>query len=193
MKIPRRAILFPLALVSLLGLAIWNRAFLITWLIEPIARIFWLIYRTFLSVDQETYWILLILAAITLAILVIPIHTESSLRSAYQYSVHENDRVAHWDTLMKSAIKSESDHAVLQRNLETLQRSINGQSKGNDEENILLPPFKNGVHHRIRAVWSSLPLSRIGLRKGGPRATELEKSVDTILQSMETQLEIHHD
>ena len=193
MKIPRRVILFSLALVLLLSFAIWNRALFITCFIEPIARILWLIYRTLLSVDQEIYWALLILSALPLTLRMFPDHTESSILSAYQYSIQENDRVAYWETLLKSAIKSERDQLVLQRNLETLQRSISAQSIENDEEGFLIPPFKIGFQQRIQTVWKSLPLSKIGQRKGVHKATELEKCVDGILQSMETQLEIHHD
>ena len=192
-KIPLRAILFSLVVVLLLGLAIWNRTFFVVYFIEPIARVVWLIYRTFLSIDQETYWILLILVAVSLAILTIPNQKESSVRSAYRYSTQENDRVVYWETLLKSAIKSGNDQLVLQRNLETLQRSISGQSIGNDEEDVLLPPFKNGFQQRIQTVWNSLPFSKIGRRKEGHQATELEKSVGDILEFMETQLEIHHD
>jgi hypothetical protein len=193
MKIPGRAILLSLALLLLAGLAFWNRAFFITFFIEPIARILWLIYKTLLSVDQEIYWALLILFTLLLAIGMFSDHRKSNIRSAYQYSVQENDRVVCWETLLKSAERSESDRLVLQRNLETLQRSISAQSIRNDERGILMPPPKIGFQQRIQAAWKSFPLSKIGQRKRIHQATELEKSVDRILQLMEAQLEVHHD
>jgi len=193
MKFPWRAVFLPLGLLVLLGLAFWNRTFFITCVIEPIARIFWLIYRTLLSVDQEIYWVLLILSALSLTIHMVPDRTEPSIRSAYQYTVQENDRVAYWETLLKAAQKSERDQLALRRNLEALQRSINAQDSENDDERILMPPFKIGFQQRIQVVWRSLVLPRMSRRKGALQATELEKSVDGILKSMETRLEIHHD
>lgn len=193
MKICRRNILPALALV-MLGLVLWNRVFFITFFIEPIARILWLIYRTLLSIDQEIYWALLILSALSLVIRMFPDHTESSILSAYQYSIQENDRVVYWETLLKSAEGNKSDRLMLQHNLETLQRSMSAQSIENDEEDFLIPPFKIGFRQRIQTVWKSLPLSKIDQRKGRVyQATELEKCVDGILQSMETQLEVHND
>ncbi len=59
MKIRWRDILLSLALALLLGLAYRNQAFFFTFLIEPVASILWLAYRTFLAVDQEFYWALL--------------------------------------------------------------------------------------------------------------------------------------
>lgn len=193
MKSPWRAIFLSLGLLVLVGLAFWTRTFFITYMIEPIARIFWLIYRTLLSVDQEIYWVLLILSALLLTIQMVPDRTEPSIRSAYQYTVQENDRVAYWESLLKAAQKSERDQLALRRNLEVLQRSISAQFSETDEEGILMPPFKIGFRQRIQAVWKSLTLSRISQGKEAPRATELEKCVDDILKSMETILEIHHD
>src|SRR5690606_14974099 len=122
---------------------------------------------------------------LSLTIHMVPDRTEPSIRSAYQYTVQENDRVAYWETLLKAAQKSERDQLALRRNLEALQRSINAQDSENDDERILMPPFKIGFQQRIQVVWRSLVLPRMSWRKGALQATELEKSVDGILKSME--------
>jgi len=192
-KIRWRDILLSLALALLLGLAYRNQAFFFTFLIEPVASILWLAYRTFLAVDQEFYWALLILTASISILRMIPNNPEGSYRLVYRNSIQENDRVAHWGVLLESAEKSKKGRQALQHELEVLHRSTGALIEGNDEEDILLPPFGTGFRQRIRAGWMSFPLSRIIQPKEAHEPTELEKTVDLIVKSMEIQLERPHD
>lgn len=191
MKLHRRFFVFFLALLLLLGLAYVYRAFFITYLIEPIARILWLVYRTFLTVNQEVYWGLLILTALVLILRLIPAKPEISYRLAYLRAVQEIDRVKVWENLLKSAEESESDRIALQHELEALNKSIGALVEGNDEKCILLPPFRSGFQRYIAYVRKSISLSRIFKHKRVHEATELEKSVDITLKSIETKLEIN--
>lgn len=193
MKIRGRVILILPILAVLLGLAYWNQAFILTYLIEPIARIFWLIWRTFQAVDQEIYWALLIVAAVILILRMIPETRDHSIRSAYSHSIREMDRVAYWESLLKSAEESKYDWLALQHEIEDLRRSIAGPNEETVEENICLPPFKNGFRQRVRSLWVVRFLSTIIPQHPFKQATQFEKQMDSILKSMETQLEIRRD
>lgn len=192
MNIRWRYIFLSLALSLLIGLAYLYPAYLHAYIIKPITGILWLAYRTLSAVSQEIYWALLILTTLILSIGMIPNQTEGHDRLAYQCSIHENNRVAYWRALLKSAEESGNDRLTLQRELEALNQSIGVLVEDNKEEDILLPPFRNNIQRRIRLAWMSFSLPRFIHRKEVHKTTELEKHVDFILKSMETQLEVHH-
>lgn len=192
MNIRWRYILFSLALTLLIVLAYWFQAYFHAFVIKPIAGILWLVYRTLSTVNQEVYWALLILTTLILIFGMTPNQNEGLDRLAYQSSIHENNRVAYWGGLLKSAEESENDRLALQRKLEALNRSIEALTEGNNEEDILLPPFRCNFQRRIWLAWMSFYLSRLIQRTVAHETTELEKHVDIIVKSMETQLEVHH-
>jgi len=187
-----RYILLSLGLMLLLGLAYWFPVYFHAYLIKPITAILWVVSRTFMSVDQEVYWALLILATLILMLHMIPNKPEGFYRSDFHNSIHENNRVAYWEALLKSAEESENDRLALQRKLGALNQSIGALAEGNNEEDILLPPSSKNFRRRIRVAWMSFSLSRLIQPKEVHEATELEKHVDIIVKSMEIQLEIHH-
>lgn len=193
MNIRWRYILFSLALTLLIAFACWFPAYFHAFIIKPIASILWLVYRTLSTINQEVYWALLILTTLILIFGMVPNQTEGLHRLAYQSSIHENDQVAYWEALLKSAEESETDRLALQRKLVALNQSIGDLSEGNNEVDILLPPFRINFQRRIRMDWMSFSLSRLIQRKVAHEATELEKHVDIIVKSMETRLEVHHD
>lgn len=193
MKIPRRAILFSLVLLLLLGLAFWKRVFFIACIIAPIARIFWLIYRTLQSVDQVIYWVLLVSTILSTIICMLPESKDFSSRPAYENPVQNHDRVLYWETLIKAAEGDQYDRLRLQRSLQTLSQSIEDLSCGNDPGVILLPTFKTGFQGWVQKVSILLPLSQYIQRKKVHSVSELEKCIDQILKSMEMQMESTHD
>ena len=193
MKIRWRFIFLSLAMVAFLAIAYLNRTLFLTYLIKPIAHILWLVYKTFLSIDQEVYWALLILIALIVISLMIPDHRVDIYRPAYANSVPINDRVVYWETLLKSAEESEFDRLALQLELKALNLSVEALAEGNDAEDIRLPPYKRDICQWVRSKWINKTLSRILYHKDTPDFTELEKCVDSIVNSMETQLEIDHE
>jgi len=193
MRLHWRWILLSLALALLLAFAFRNQAFFTSYIIEPVARILWLIYRTLLSVDQEIYWALLILAALILLLYMFPEYREHSIRPAYHNSMRLNDRVAEWEALLESAEESENACLELQQELENLRRSIDVLTEGNEDEEIRLLAVKRGLRQRIRAVLRSKFLSRIVPQRESHHSTELDRQVEIIVKTLETRLEINHD
>ena len=156
-----------------------------SYIIEPVARILWLIYRTLLSVDQEIYWALLILAALILLLYMFPEYREHSIRPAYHNSMRLNDRVAEWEALLESAEESENACLELQQELENLRRSIDVLTEGNEDEEIRLLAVKRGLRQRIRAVLRSKFLSRIVPQRESHHSTELDRQVEIIVKTLE--------
>lgn len=193
MKIRWRYILLSLALTLLIVFAFWFPAYFHVFVIKPIVSILWLVYRTLSTVNQEVYWALLILTSLFLFFGMVPNQNKGLDRPAYQSSIHENNRVAYWEALLKSAEGSETDRLALQRKLGALNQAIGDLAEGNNEEDILLPPFRIYFQRRIQVAWISFSLSRLIQRKVAHEPTELEKHVDIIVKSMETRLEAHHD
>lgn len=193
MKISWRYILLSLALALLMGLALINRAWTEAFLIDPIARILWLFYRTILTVDQKVYWILLALSVLIVGLRLIPGRQETPYRQAYRGSRRVVDRVAYWDGLLQSAADQPAGRDALRRELNTLSRSIDSANQRDEPEEISLPPLKAGPWQRLRAAWRQSRLFKWLYPPRSSRKTKFDKQVETILNGIENKLEINHD
>ena len=127
------------AILVLLGLIAWRMEYIYTYVIEPTARILWLFYRTLRSVDQMTYWILLVFVVLLLIIRLLPEIAEYSIKPAHTSVDQKNDRVKYWETLIKAAEGDPYDRLRLQSSLQTLSQSIEDHYFRNDQGVILLP------------------------------------------------------
>jgi hypothetical protein len=164
-----------------------------TYVIDPITRILWLVYRTLRSVDQMAYWLLLIFVVLLLIIRMLPITAEYSIKPAYKSSNKKNDRVMYWETLIKAAEGDKYERLRLQRSLQTLSQSIEYLSFRNDQRVIFLPSCKTGLHKWVQKVSHFLQKSQFIYRKKVHSNSEMEKCIDQILKSMEMQMESTND
>lgn len=189
MKTSLRYLLGSLALVLLVVLAFLNQAFFFTALIAPLTRILWLIYRTLLIVDQLVYWALLVLAAFIVGLRILPARQEPLRRPSETQTPQLDDRAAYWEALLQSAGDDPNARLALQRELEKLRRSVEALVEDSGQGEISLPPVQNGLRRRLRAIWKHVSPGRMPARE----YAGLDKSVDIILRSMETQLEKNND
>lgn len=191
----RKQFLFILivTIFALMGLFFWKTEFLLTYLVEPIARVLWLFFRILRSVSQMTYWLLLIFSILPLIIHMLPETSEYSINPAYKISYQNNDRVRYWETLIKAAEKDKNDRLRLQSSLQTLFRSIEDLSFRNDKATIVLPSIKRGQLEWVRKAGYLLPLFQHMQHKKVHNDSELDKCIDQILKSMEDQLEGTND
>lgn len=146
-----------------------------TTVVDPIARILWLVERVFLVLDQQVYWILLLFAGFILGALMIPNRTESYHRSANPQPLPIENRVAHWEALLRSAETEADARLSLQLSLQNLQNSIRALVDMDESGEILLPP----------------PRRSLGLGKFSQK--KWMRSVEPILVSMETAMEMPDD
>lgn len=182
-----------IAILVLGGLFAWEMEYVYIYVIDPITRILWLFYRTLLSVDQMTYWLLLIFAVSLLIIRILPIIAEYSINPAYKGSIKKNDRVMYWETLINAAEGDEYERLKLQRSLQNLSQSIENLSFRNDQSVIFLPSCKTGFHKWVQKASHFLQFSRLIYRNKVHSNSEMEKCIDQILKSMEMQMESTHD
>lgn len=112
-----------LALGLFSGLLIYFQSFLITNIFEPIAVLFWALWRMISSVHQNYYWTILILISSMLFIRFIPLKKNTS-RLAYRAEQKLPNRVEDWLRLMKNAYDGTNETEYLRDSLKKLLISI---------------------------------------------------------------------
>jgi hypothetical protein len=182
-----------LALALLLGFCLFNPTLLVTYLVDPLTRIAWLIIRTFLIIDQDVYWVLLIFVAFLLVLRILPARQRTLLRQAYDDTLHPEDRVAYWEGLLDAAEDNPDARSTLQQELAALNQNILSLAEGYEGQAIDLPSIPGGALHRLPVGKRALILFQRLLKPGGQPGTVLEKRVASILKTLEDKLEIKND
>jgi hypothetical protein len=202
-----------LLLISLLiaGLVIVFRSFLMTTIIEPVALLIWLGWRILSSVDQGTYWIILILICTLLVIRLLAFSKDEASISAYNDLYRPPSRLKFWKGLIEDSVLGKNENEQLRSKLKEL--SINLITRDRQPESVKTDGF-------ITAQKKSLPLvvqqnlfdqsenAANGLTKNWlirvislfPRFRKRGKEImpqdyrmiDEVLTWMETELEINH-
>ena len=193
MNISWRYLIIFLGLFLLVGLAFAYPSLVVTYLVEPITRILWLILRSLQVIDQKVYWALLIIAAFTLILRIIPDRPEIHTRQAFLDGSPQDDRVASWETLLHSAADDPDARLALQHALRNLQTSIDDLRPGGPRNEIVLPRVQIDLRRRISSRWQRTFFARIVPAPGQTLDRQLENQVDLALQSMEIQLEVDHE
>jgi len=184
---------FPYILVLLLCLFIFlNRSFFYNNLVDPITRILWLIVRLFLTFDQEVVWTFLIIIVITLGLIMIPSQQENYVQSGSSNASQINDRAEFWQLQFWSADNDTVNRLSLQQNLEGLHRSVHELVDGDEGKEIILPIPKTTAWQLITVKLKNL-FDRIPTKRKKYQDSELESTINQILESMETLMEIQND
>ncbi|MBN1265302.1 MAG: hypothetical protein JXA25_07400 [Anaerolineales bacterium] len=202
-----KRILYPLLiLILIIGLIIVFRSYLMENFIRPVALLLWRIWLGVISVDQRTYWFLLIFICGFLALRLIPRRKELTANRIYQFSCQLPGRVEHWRNLILKSGSRNNSHdqprASLQRlSIRILTEGVKTDRPDADEwiasEIETIPPEvkaflfpeegKNNVSRpgkklRLRNYWPG--------RKNTPRETEL---IEKTIQWLENELEIQNE
>lgn len=157
-------------------------------LIDPITRIFWLLIRSILSIDQEILWTLLIVIALLVGLLMIPASRQDNLRFAYSYSDKPESRVSYWKRLLRSAEENGDNRQLLQMNLDDLSRSISEITGEDGKQEISIHKSGFGFYRFAIRAWRVLK-QRIFPSREEFTDIELEKYVNQKLDSLESILE----
>lgn len=112
-----------LVLSLFLGLAINFRTFLLTNVFEPIAILLWAAWRIVISVDQNIYWMILILISSILMIRIAPFRKKTP-DTVYGEDRSPANRVEDWLRLMKDASLGMDQTEYLRDSLKWLLQSI---------------------------------------------------------------------
>jgi len=192
MKRSKRYFPYILLLLSFCLLIFLNRSFFYNNLVDPITRILWLIVRLFLTFDQEVVWTFLIIIVITLGLIMIPSQQENYVQSGSSNASQINDRAAFWQLQFRSADNDTVNRLSLQQNLEGLHRSVHELVGGDEGKEIILPIPKTTTWQLITVKLKNL-FDRIPTKRKKYRDSELESTINQILESMETLMEIQND
>lgn len=192
MKIKIRT-LISIFLILLLGLiVIFLRSYFYNNLVEPIVYFIWLIIRILLSIDQEVFWVILILLVTFIALWILPKEQPKKIRSSYLYSNKTENRVAYWKIKFQSADKYAYSRESLQQNLEDLEISITNPQGKNIGNEIYRPNLKIKPWHLLLVKLMSI--FKTESRKSDLFTdSKLERNLNQILDSMESLMEMQND
>jgi hypothetical protein len=120
--------LLPFLILSLLvGIFIGFRSFLMNNIIEPIALLFWAVWRIISSVDQNFYWIALIVICTILVIRLIPSEKEGPPSRSYIYTYKPPNRVEYWQTIIGEANLGNHKSEYLRNRIKELTMTVISQ------------------------------------------------------------------
>ena len=111
----------------LVVLLISFRSFLMDYVIEPIALLFWAIWRIISSVDQIVYWVVLIVFCAFLIIRLIPSEKDNSSNLAYSQMYKPPNRVEYWQTLIDESMLGKNKSEYLRNRMKELVITIISQ------------------------------------------------------------------
>jgi type IV secretory pathway VirB3-like protein len=116
-----------LILTLLTSLFVGFRSFLMDYIVEPIALLFWAVWRIISSVDQNLYWIALIVICTLLVIRLIPSEKDNSPSPAYIYKYKPPNRVEYWQTLIDESVRGKNKNEYLRYRMQELTMTILSQ------------------------------------------------------------------
>ena len=124
MKNLNRYFILFIVLGFLLGFVLYFRSFLIDNIIEPVAMLFWAIWRIATSIDQHIYWAVLIVLWLLSMLRLVPSEKGDSLAPAYNYEYRPLCRVEYWRLLIKDGTRGKVKAENLRDALKDLLCSI---------------------------------------------------------------------
>lgn len=201
-----------LALVLLAGLAVGFRSFFLRNLIEPVAFLFWAAWRIVASVNQNIYWMVLLVICAILLLRLVPAGEDGAPRPAYNYRYESPNRVEYWQRLIEDARLGKDEMEQLRDSLKKLSKSVSAQ--GSQPE----PSALEEIWETGNSPWSSRARrflfpskEQVGLlsigrgfgfpsfiprrlrRWAGKFIPQDTAPMDEILEWMENEMEISHE
>jgi len=96
------------------------RYFVYANVIMPISLILWAVFRVFMTVDQEFYWVALIFIAFIFGLRLIPVRAKTLTHPAGRKARQPAKRLEFWQGLIDRARHSGEDQLTLRKNLQDL-------------------------------------------------------------------------
>lgn len=207
----KRYVLPLLVLISIAGIAIGFRSFIMANIIEPIAVLCWALWRIIASVNQSIYWLLLIVICLVLVFRLVPVENDNRPNPTYTYRYKSPNRVQYWQTLIHESILGREEGERLRVNLENLFTSVNaksGRSGSKDSDEVMA---KGQRQLSLRATRLLFPQKRsagtffqdhrLDIRSFIPKRLQMyagkfvpqdTTAIAEILEYMETEMEMSH-
>lgn len=205
-----RKYLLVLLAILLVGGGLTFRSFVFTNLVLPIIVLFWAAWRVILSVDQNTFWLsLLVLCALLMIWSIKPGRRQAS-RLAYGYQLRPANRVEHWQAMIETSLRESNGDSKLRDSLEKLVVSALATSHTTDRaggkgiiasESPALPPAvrqylytphensKSNTKKRQAYFVNPQWLNKWKRSRNSPDKAPIEE----VIHTLEDFLEIDHD
>lgn len=188
-----RKVLLLLIILVLAGVVIIRPALLLLYVVQPIARVLWLIYRMVLMVDQVVYWGLLAVGALILFLRMLPGRQNVLKRAEYQEVIHQENRHLYWSDLIRRAPDNLAARSLLRSNMERLIGETNAFL---DEENEitfeLSQQQKNGWMRKL--PWGlGILIHKIQAKNESKVDSHLKAELERVLSQLESKLEIPNE
>ncbi len=199
-----------LVLIILLALVIGFHSSVTAYIIEPIAVLLWVGWRTILTVDQSIYWFILIAICSVFILRLFPTWKRKA-RPAYSYNYASRNRVEYWQALLGDSMLGGDKPLLLRENLERLIHSVLNLSQESNSadmkqmmadgrisvppavQHFLFPPQEERkLFVNFQQLYSRF-LSPNWLHKRMRSDTPDTTSISEILVWMENDLEIKHE
>ena len=127
----------PVVGVSLLAaLGLIFRSFFMTNIVEPIAILFWAIWRLIAGVDQNIYWAILITGCAILVVRLLPVGDKSSSNPMYNYHYPVPQRVEYWRKLINNLSDGNDQTEELRTSLTKLFQSVVEQTERSEPPSL---------------------------------------------------------
>lgn len=198
-----------LLLLILLGLVFTFPSFLFNFLIKPLAVILWAAWRMVLTVDQSTYWLILMLLCLLLMVRFVSLDKKRAIPPAYHYKTGPVSRIEYWQGIIEKSLSGSEENSDLRDSLEKLVLSALAASQHHavdglevaSTESISLPPevarYLSSLQkkHGLSPFYKHLNfLNGKAFRKRTKNSLQpVDASMDEVLRWMENYLEINHD
>lgn len=201
-----------IVLISLAGIAVGFRSFFMANIIEPIAVLFWAFWRIIISVNQNIYWMILIIICLMFVLRLVPIEKDNQPNPAYTYKYRSPNRVEYWQALINESMLGREEGERLRVNLENLLTSVNaksGRTGSKDSDEVIAKGQRQLSLRAMRLLFPQkrrdrafFPDHRLDIKSLIPKRLQgwAEKfvpqdttSIAEILEYMETEMEMSHD
>lgn len=208
----KRYILPFIVLSCLVGIAVEFRSFFVANIIEPIAVLCWTVWGIISSVNQNIYWMILIVICSTLMIRLIPSGKAKLSNPAYNYRYMSPNRVEYWKKLIEESIFGKEEGERFRVNLENLLMSVTvkpGRVASTDSGDVtakgqrqlslratrfLSPPKKGNGAFSLNHHLDIMSLIPKRLRRwAGKFVPQDTTAIAEILDYMEVEMEMSHD
>jgi hypothetical protein len=177
--------------IVIIAAAAWIfRAFLLTFLIEPIGWLLWAGWRLVASVDRGLIWLIVIVACSLLIIRLVPPDVVGREVDHSETSPPWNpgDRIAHWRTWAARSVTDASGTSALRLTLETMAAAVAAATR---------TPLPTPLDARNHGPRRQSAIARLGAQISrmlpDHRRRRDARRIADLLNWMESALEIKHE
>jgi hypothetical protein len=186
-------IVFVCIILILVGLVIFRPELVMVYVVQPLARVLWLIYRMVLMIDQVVYWGLLAVGALILFLRMIPGRQKGLKRAEYQEMILKENRHEYWSDLIRRAPGNLAASSLLRNNMERLIGETNDFLDEENELNFDISMQRKNAWMRKLPWGLNIIFHKIQAANESKVDQQLKADLNRVLSQLESKLEIPNE